>query len=135
MLHNPDKKVDVVAEESKQIKEYGTQVSFLPKIEEVKQTSDKREQVISPQRNIINTSKLIFNAKQAHLPKLSNLQSKRQRRALQLYLLGVRIELTRSTLLTSTRRKVMQVLTELKLVTNVKHSFFNYVEADIAVIL
>ena len=74
MLHNPDKKVDVVAEESKQIKEYGTQVSFLPKIEEVKQTSDKREQVISPQRNIINTSKLIFKAKQAHLPKLSNLQ-------------------------------------------------------------
>ena len=70
MLHNPDKKVDVVGEESKQTKEPGTQVSSQPKIEEVKQASGKRK----PQRNIINTSKLIFKAKQAHLPKLSNLR-------------------------------------------------------------
>ena len=70
MLHNPDKKVDVVAEESKQITESGTQVSSQPKIEEVKQVSGERK----PQRNIINTSKLIFKAKQAHLPKLSNLR-------------------------------------------------------------
>ena len=68
MLHNPDKKVDVVAEESKQIKEPGTQVSAQSKLEEVKQTPCKREQATLPQRNIINTSKLIFKAKQAHLP-------------------------------------------------------------------
>ena len=52
----------------------GTQVSSQPKIEEVKQALGKREQAISPQRNISNTSKLIFKAKQAHLPKLSNLR-------------------------------------------------------------
>ena len=74
MLHNPDKKVDVVDEESKQIKEPGTQVSTQSKLEEEKQTSEKREQAALPQRNTINTSKLIFKAKQAHLPKLSNLQ-------------------------------------------------------------
>ena len=74
MLHNPDKKMDVVAEESKQIKEPEKQVSSQPKIEEVKQTSGKREQVTSPQKNIINTGKLVFKAKQAYLPKLSNLQ-------------------------------------------------------------
>ena len=62
MLHNPDKKVDVVAEESKQIKEPETQVSSQPKIEEVK----KGEQATGSQRNIINTSKLIFKAEQAH---------------------------------------------------------------------
>ena len=56
MLHNPDKKVDVVAEESKQIKEPETQVSSQPKIEEVKQAPCKREQATMPQRNIINTS-------------------------------------------------------------------------------
>ena len=68
MLHHPDKKVDVVAEESKQIKQPETQVLSQPKIEGVKQASGKREQAISPQRNISNTSKLIFKAKQAHLP-------------------------------------------------------------------
>ena len=52
----------------------GTQISTQSKIEEVKQASDKREQATSLQRNIINTSKLIFKAKQAHLPKLSNLR-------------------------------------------------------------
>ena len=67
MLHNPDKKVDVVTEESKQIKEPGTQVSSQPKIEEVKQASGQGEQAILPQRNIITTgnpfsrlSKLIY---------------------------------------------------------------------------
>ena len=67
MLHNPDKKVDVVSEESKQIKELGTQVSSQSKIEEVKQTSDKGEQAILPRRNINTTgnsfsrlSKLIY---------------------------------------------------------------------------
>ena len=74
MLSNPDKKVDVIAEESKLIKEPVTQVSSQPKIEEVKKASGKREQATSPQRNIINTSKLIFKAKQAHLPKLYNLR-------------------------------------------------------------
>ena len=74
MLHNSDKKMDVVAEESKQIKEPGTQVSSQPKIEEVKQVPSQREQATSPQRNIINTGKLIFKAKQTHLPKLSNLR-------------------------------------------------------------
>ena len=73
-MHNPDKKVDVVVEESKQITEPGTQVSSQPKIEEVKQALGKKEQAISPQRNIINTGKLNFKAKQAHLPKLSNLR-------------------------------------------------------------
>mgnify|MGYP000846910108 FL=1 len=73
MLHNSDKKEDVVIEESKQIKEPGTQVSSQPMLEEVKQASGEREQATSPQRNIINTGKLIFKAKQAHLPKLSNL--------------------------------------------------------------
>ena len=74
MLHNPDKKMDVVAEESKQIIESGTQISSQLTIEEVKQASSKREQAISPQRNIINTGKLNFKAKQAHSPKLSNLR-------------------------------------------------------------
>ena len=73
MLHNPDKKVDVVAEESKQITESGTQVSSQP-IEEVKQDPGQREQASSSQRNIINTRKLIFKSKKAHLPKLSNLR-------------------------------------------------------------
>ena len=68
MLHNPDKKMEVAAEESKQTKEPETQVSSQPKIEEVKQAPGKREQATSPQRNILNTSKLIFKAKQAHLP-------------------------------------------------------------------
>ena len=57
-----------------QIKEPGTQISSQPKIKEVEQAPSKREQVASPQRNIINTGKLIFKAKQAHLPKLSNLR-------------------------------------------------------------
>ena len=74
MMHNPDKKVDVVIEESKQITEPGTQVSSQPKIEEVKQAPGKKEQATSPQRNIINTGKLNFKAKQAHLPKFSNLR-------------------------------------------------------------
>ena len=75
MLHNLDKKVDVVAEESKQIKEPETQVSSQPKIEKMKQSSGKREHATSPQRNIINTGKFIFESKQqAHLPKLSNLR-------------------------------------------------------------
>ena len=74
MLHNPDKKADVVAEEPKQIQEPETQVSSQPKIEEVKQASGQGEQATSPQRNIINTGKLIFKAKQAHLPKFSNLR-------------------------------------------------------------
>jgi len=117
MLHNPDKKVDVVAEESKQIKQPETQVSSQPKIEEVKQVPGQREQDASLHKSIIITGKLIFKAKQAHLPKLSNLGSKRQPRALQLFLLGVRLMPIRSTLLTSTRRKVMQVLMEVKLVT------------------
>ena len=74
MLHNPDKKVDVVSEESKQIKELGTQVYSQSKIEEVKQTSDKGEQATSLNKSIVVTGKLIFKAKQAHLPKLSNLR-------------------------------------------------------------
>ena len=67
MLHNPDKQEDIVTEESKQIKEPGTQVSSQPMIEEVKQAPGEREQAISPQRNIITTgnsfsrlSKLIY---------------------------------------------------------------------------
>ena len=74
MLHNPDKKVDVVAEESKQSKEPGTQVSSQPKIEEVKQAPGEREQSTLPQMNTLITGKLVFKAKQAHLPKLSNLR-------------------------------------------------------------
>ena len=123
MLHNPDKKVDVVAGESKQIKEPGTQVSSQPNIEEVKQASGKTDQGIPPKKNIAITGKLIFKAKQAHLPKLSNLRYKRQLWALQHSLLGVQMRPTRSTLLTSTRRKVMQVLMESKLVTLVKFRF------------
>ena len=73
MLHNLDKQEDIVTEESKQIKEPGTQVSSQPKIEEVKQALGKREQATLPQKNIIHTGKLIFKTKQAHLPKLSNL--------------------------------------------------------------
>ena len=73
MMQNSGKKVGVVSKESKQIKKPGTQVSSQTKIEEVKQAPGKREQATSPQRNIINTSKLIFKAKQTHLPKLSNL--------------------------------------------------------------
>ena len=74
MLHNPDKKVDVVAEESKQSKEPGTQVSSQPKIEEVKQAPGNREQDASLKKSIVIIGKLIFKAKQAHLPKLSNLR-------------------------------------------------------------
>ena len=59
---------------SPQIKGPGTQVLYQPRLEEVKQVPGKREQATSPQRNIINTSKLIFKANQAHLPKLSNLR-------------------------------------------------------------
>ena len=66
--------VKIVAEESKQIKEPGTQFSSQPKIKEVKQAPGKRVQAALPQRNIITTSKLIFKAKQAHLPKLSNVR-------------------------------------------------------------
>ena len=61
MLNNP-------AEESKQIKEPGAQVSSQPKIEEVKQASGKREQAASPKKNLVITGKLIFKAKHAHLP-------------------------------------------------------------------
>ena len=50
----------------------GTEISSQSKIEEVKQAPGKREQAASPQRNVINTRKLIFKAKQAHLPKFSN---------------------------------------------------------------
>ena len=74
MLHNPDKKVDVVAEESKQINEPETLVSSQPKIEEVKQAPGKREQDASLKKSIVIIGKLIFKAKQAHLPKLSNLR-------------------------------------------------------------
>ena len=66
-MHNSSKKVGVVSKESKQIKESGTQVYSQPKIEEVKQTSDKGEQAILPRRNINTTgnsfprlSKLIY---------------------------------------------------------------------------
>ena len=74
MLHNPDKKEDVVAEESKQITEPGTQISSQPKIEEVKQAPGKREEATSLKKSIVMTGKPIFKAKQAHLPKLSNLR-------------------------------------------------------------
>mgnify|MGYP000937994810 CR=1 FL=1 len=67
MLHNPDKKVDAVAEGQNQIEEIETQVSSQPMIEEVKQVPGERELAISPQRNIITTgnslsrlSKLIY---------------------------------------------------------------------------
>ena len=99
MLHNPDKKVDIVAKESKQIKQPGTQVSSQPKIEEVKQAPGKREQDASLKMSIVITGKLIFKAEQAYLSKLSNLLWKRKPRALQLYLLGVRDLSIRSTLL------------------------------------
>mgnify|MGYP000982476417 CR=1 FL=1 len=52
----------------------GTCVSSQSKYKEVKQASGKREQATSPQRYVTKTSKLIFKAKQAHLPKLSNLR-------------------------------------------------------------
>ena len=62
MLHNSDKQEDIVIEESNQIKE------SQPMIEKVKQAPGKREQPISPQRNIITTgnsfsrlSKLIYH--------------------------------------------------------------------------
>ena len=58
--------VNPIAEESKQIKEPETQISSQPKVEEVKQALGKREQVTSPQEEIINTGKLVFKAKQAH---------------------------------------------------------------------
>ena len=74
MLHKPDKKMDVVTEESKQIKEPETQVSSQPKIEEVKQAQGEREQDASLKQSLVITSKLIFKAKQAHLTKLSNLR-------------------------------------------------------------
>ena len=45
MLHNPDKKLDVVAEESNQIKELETQISSQPKIEEVKQAQAKERKL------------------------------------------------------------------------------------------
>ena len=68
MLHNPDKKVDVVVEESKQIKEPGTQVSSEESfIEEVKLAPGESEQATFSQRNISTTgnsfsrlSKLIY---------------------------------------------------------------------------
>ena len=60
MLHNPDKKVDVVAEESKQIKEPGAQVSSQPKIEEVKQVPGQREQDASLKKSIVINGKLVF---------------------------------------------------------------------------
>ena len=74
MLHNPEEKVDVVAGDSKQIEEPGTQVSSQPKIEEVKQTSGNEEQATSLNKSIVITGKLIFKAKQAHLPKLPYLR-------------------------------------------------------------
>ena len=52
----------------------GTCVSSQSKIRKEKQVSGKGEQATSPQRYIINTGKLIFKAKQAHLPKLSHLR-------------------------------------------------------------
>ena len=60
MLHNPDKKVDVVAEESKQIKEPGTQVSSQPKIEEVKQAPGNRKQDALLKKSIVINGKLVF---------------------------------------------------------------------------
>ena len=74
MLHNSDQKEDVVVEESKQIKEPGTQVSSQPMLEVVKQASGEREQDASLKKSIVITGKLIFKAKQAHLPKFSNLR-------------------------------------------------------------
>ena len=52
----------------------GAQFSSQRKIKKVKQTSGKREQATPPQWNVINTGKLIFKARQAHLPKLCNLR-------------------------------------------------------------
>ena len=52
----------------------GMCVSSQSKYKEVKQASGKREQATSPQRNVINTSKLTFKTKQDHLPKLPNLR-------------------------------------------------------------
>ena len=74
MLRDPEKKIDIVTEESKQIAEPETQISSQSKIEEVKQVPGKREQDASLKKSIINTSKLLFKAKQAHLPKLPNLR-------------------------------------------------------------
>ena len=74
MQHNSDKKMNVVAEESKQITEPETQISSQPKIEEVKQALGKREQDTSLTKSIGITGKLIFKAKQAHLPNISNLR-------------------------------------------------------------
>ena len=105
----------------------GAQVSSQRKIKKVKQALGKREQATLPQRSIVTTgnsfsrlNKLIY---QNDLT-FGNFREKRQPRALQLYLLGVREMAIRSTLLTSTRKRVMQALTELKLVAQVKHSFF-----------
>ena len=72
MLRDPEKKIDIVTEESKQIAEPETQISSQSKIEEVKQVPGKREQDASLKKS--NTSKLLFKAKQAHLAKLSNLR-------------------------------------------------------------
>ena len=52
----------------------GAKVSSQRKFNKVKQTSGKREQAASPKKKTIITGKLIFKAKQAHLPKLSNLR-------------------------------------------------------------
>ena len=70
MLHNsdPDQKMDVVTEESKQITEPGTQISSQPKIEGVKHALGKGEQDASLKKSIVITGKLTFKAKQAHLP-------------------------------------------------------------------
>ena len=46
----------------------GAQVSSQRKIKKVKQALGKREQTTLPQRSIVTTGKLIFKAKQAHLP-------------------------------------------------------------------
>ena len=66
--------VNPVAEESKQIAEPETQISSQSKIEQVKQVPDKREDAASLKKSIVITGKLIFKAKQAHLPKLSYLR-------------------------------------------------------------
>ena len=67
MRHNPFGVLDVDDdddEESPQIQYPGTRVSSQPKIREVEQASGKRK----------HASKLIFKAKQAHLPKLFHLR-------------------------------------------------------------
>ena len=51
----------------------GASVSSQSKIKEVKQAPGKGEQAASPKRNIVIYGKLIFEAKQTNLPKLSNL--------------------------------------------------------------